>query len=547
MHALTHKFRYVSYYFFILLFVGCLTGCSGDSDGDDTEQALAPKNLQVTTDITGSDAQNPDGDGSGEVTFKATAENAVRYTIRFGDGGESVMTNGSYTMVFDDPGTNTYEVEIKAYNSANNSIRKTVSVQVLREYEIPEALLTLLTGDSQKEWRIKSEATGHLGVGPKTSLFPEFYEAQPFEKDYTSMYDDRYILKADMGFTHETNSFVYGKAVPLRNDLGSIPDAPNDDDEYVSYPLEDYSETWMYSESNGRPRIHLSGDGFFGFYVGGDHVYEILNQTENSITLKTVGWDDNGWFLIMSSDGDGGIPDDPKYTNLVFEDDFDAAGAPDDDKWTFDIGTGENGWGNSEEQFYTDRADNVVVEDGNLKITAKKENYQGSAYTSARIKTQDKFDFTYGKVEVRAKLPEGGGTWPAIWMLGANFPDVGWPACGEIDIMEYVGNSPGSIQSALHNPDSFGNTKYKKSTSISNESDAFHVYSMIWSEEQISFYLDGERFYIYRPENRNSNNWPYTKPQFLIMNVAMGGSLGGDIDPAFSSSEMVIDYVRIYQ
>jgi beta-glucanase (GH16 family) len=384
-------------------------------------------------------------------------------------------------------------------------------------------------------------------VGPKNSLFPEFYEAQPFEKENTAMYDDRHILKADLGFTHETNSFIYGKGVPLRSDLGPIPDEPNELDEYENYPLETYSETWSYSESNGKPRIHLSDDGFFGFYVGGDHVYEIVRQTETSMTLKTVGFDDNAWFVILSSEGDGEIPDDPEFKTLVFEDNFNVNGSPDENKWGYDIGRGENGWGNGEEQFYTNRPANAVIEDGNLKIIAKKENYQGAAYTSARLKTQDKFDFTYGRVEVRAKLPKGGGTWPALWMLGSNFPEVSWPACGEIDIMEYVGNEPGSIQSALHNPSSFGDTKYKKSTEITDESDSFHVYSMIWSEEQISFYLDGERFYIYRPESRNSNNWPYNKPQFLIMNVAMGGTLGGDIDPAFSESAMEIDYVRIYQ
>lgn len=531
---------------YTVLFIGFLTGCSGDSDGDDTDQALAPKNLLVTTEIKGADVENPSGDGSGEVTFKATAENAIRYTIRY-DGKESTMTNGSYTIVFEDPGTNTYDVEIKAFNSASISIKKSVSVQVLREYEIPEALLTFLTGDDKKEWRIKNETTGHLGVGPKDSRFPEFYEAQPLEKFLTSMYDDVFVLKSDLGFTHDTKSFVFGKAEPLSNDFGSIPDTPNDDDEYENYPLETYSGTWSYSESNGRPRIHMSDNGFFGFYVGGDHVFEIMNQTETTMTLKTVGFDDNGWFVILTSEGDGEIPEDPVYDNLIFEDDFKVNGEPDDSKWGYDIGRGDNGWGNAEAQYYTDRSDNVVVENDNLKIIAKKENYQGASYTSARLKSQDKFDFTYGRVEVRAKLPEGGGTWPAIWMLGSNFPDVGWPACGEIDIMEYVGNDPGSIQSALHNPDSYADTKYKKSTDITNESDAYHLYSMVWSEEQISFYLDGARFYIYRPESRNSNTWPFDKAQFLILNVAMGGTLGGDIDPTFTSSALEIDYVKIYQ
>ncbi len=534
------------FYFLSLLFVGFIVSCSGDSDGDDTDQALAPKNLQVTVEVKGAEGGNPQGDGSGEVKFSATAENATRYTITY-DGRETVMSGGSYTMIFDDPGVNTYQVEIKAYNSENVSINKSVSVDVLREFQVPEALMELLTGGNMKQWRIKSEAQGHLGVGPKVSSSPEYYSAQPFEKDYTAMYDDAYILRADMSFTHETGSFVYGKADPLRNDLGSIPEAPNADEEYENYPLDPYSGTWSYSEVNGRSRIHLSGNGFFGFYVGGDHVYEIISQTETSLSLKTVGWDDNGWFIIMSNEGGGEVPDDPEYTNLIFEDDFNSAGAPDDTIWGYDMGTGDNGWGNGEEQYYTDRADNVIVEDGLLKITAKKETFGGASYTSARLLTQDKLEFTYGKVEVRAKLPAGGGVWPAIWMLGANFSEVGWPTCGEIDIMEYVGNNPGVIQSALHNNASSGDTTFKRSTAISDETDEFHVYSMIWSEEQISFYLDGERFYVYRPENRNSNNWPYDNPQFLILNVAMGGTLGGDIDPNFSSSSMEIDYVKVYQ
>jgi len=188
-----------------------------------------------------------------------------------------------------------------------------------------------------------------------------------------------------------------------------------------------------------------------------------------------------------------------------------------------------------------------VVEDGSLKITAKAESYEGSDYTSARIKTQGLFGFTYGRVDVRAKLPEGGGTWPAIWMLGANFDTVGWPATGEIDIMEHVGNNPNVVQAAIHTPSSSGATVNIGSKTLNNVASEFHVYSVNWSEDEISFLVDDELYYTYKPETKDANTWPFNADQFIILNVAMGGNLGGDIDAAFSESVMEIDYVRVYQ
>ena len=189
----------------------------------------------------------------------------------------------------------------------------------------------------------------------------------------------------------------------------------------------------------------------------------------------------------------------------------------------------------------------MIVEDGLLKITAKKEDYEGAEYTSARLLTMDKFEFTYGRVDVRAKLPGGGGTWPAIWMLGANFQTVGWPRCGEIDIMEYVGNDPGRVQSAIHTPSSSGATVNLGSTEIQDETTEFHVYSAIWTEDEIKFLVDDVEFYTYRPDVKNEQTWPFDLDQFLILNVAMGGTLGGNIDPDFTESTMEIDYVRVYQ
>lgn len=237
-----------------------------------------------------------------------------------------------------------------------------------------------------------------------------------------------------------------------------------------------------------------------------------------------------------------------KGPQLIWSDEFDIAGTPDATKWGYDIGNGSNGWGNGEKQYYTNRSDNVKVENGVLKIIAKKESYQGFAYTSTRLLTKGKFDFTYGRVDVRAKLPTGVGTWPAIWTLGANIDTVSWPACGEIDIMEHWGHNATKVSSATHTPSCSGgcaNTSAGETT-ISDYASAFHVYSMEWTANEIKFLIDDVYKYSYKPSVYNSSTWPFYAPQFLILNVAMGGSWF-TIDPSFTESVMEVDYVRVYQ
>jgi len=228
---------------------------------------------------------------------------------------------------------------------------------------------------------------------------------------------------------------------------------------------------------------------------------------------------------------------------LVWADEFDTAGSPDTNKWTYDLGAG--GWGNGEAQYYT--RDNAVVNNGILKITAKKEVFNGSQYTSTRMLTKGKFQFTYGKVEVRAKLPKGGGTWPAIWMLGSNISTVGWPDCGEIDIMEHAGIRQGTVSSAMHTHSSHGNTQNHGDQYFDDVSTAFHVYAVEWTNEKMVFSVDGNIHYTYNPPTKNMSTWPYDAPQFLILNIAMGGSFGGNIASNFTESSMEIDYVRVYQ
>jgi len=229
--------------------------------------------------------------------------------------------------------------------------------------------------------------------------------------------------------------------------------------------------------------------------------------------------------------------------SLIWSEEFNTAGQPDPAKWGYDIGTGSGGWGNNELQYYTNRPENVTVSGGTLKIIAKKEIYSGSAYTSARMLTKDKFSFKYGKVEFSAKLPLGVGTWAAVWSLGNNFTSVGWPACGEIDFMEHVGVQQNKIFGTLHHPGHSGGNADGGTVVISNASTAFHKYTVEWTAANIKFSVDDVPFYTFP----NTGSLPFNQNFFIIMNVAMGGNFGGPVDPAFVSSAMEVDYIRVYQ
>jgi beta-glucanase (GH16 family) len=241
------------------------------------------------------------------------------------------------------------------------------------------------------------------------------------------------------------------------------------------------------------------------------------------------------------------------FTELVWSDEFSTNGAPNSAFWNYDIG--QSGWGNNEVQSYTNATQNVRVENGLLIIDAIKSN---GVWSSARLKSQGKKNFTYGRIVFRAKLPAGSGTWPALWMLGESISSAGWPACGEIDIMEHVGKNPGVVQCAIHTPSSFGNTQNVASTSVSTFNTDFHLYELRWTTSKLEFLIDNILYYTYNPAVKNASTWPFTNPQFIIMNIAMGGNLGSDpqyetnglkngIDPALTQARMEIDYVRVYQ
>lgn len=232
---------------------------------------------------------------------------------------------------------------------------------------------------------------------------------------------------------------------------------------------------------------------------------------------------------------------------LVFADEFDTAGPLDPARWGYELGYIRN----SEKQFYTSRPENVRSEGGNLVIEGRKEAYQGYGYTSASINTQGKFEFTYGRVEVRAKLPAGTGAWPAIWMLGTNRAQVGWPTCGEIDVMENVGFDPlrihGSVHTAAYNH-TIG-TQKTATVTIADPSQDFHVYAMEWFADHLDVFVDGQKYFSFKNEGTGARAWPFDKPQYLLVNLAIGGSWGGQkgIDDTRFPQRYLVDYVRIYQ
>jgi len=237
---------------------------------------------------------------------------------------------------------------------------------------------------------------------------------------------------------------------------------------------------------------------------------------------------------------------------LVWSDEFEVDGLPDSTRWSYAVGG--HGWGNQELQYYTEaRSENARVEDGHLLLTAVEEAYQGNGFTSARLTTSGKAAWQHGRFEVRAKLPGARGTWPAIWMMpdGWDFDQGGWPDVGEIDIMEHVGTAVGTVHASAHSRDYQWQRGTQKTGTISvpDATDAFHTYALEWSAEAIRAFVDGEMYFEYVNEGEGPGTWPYDKPFYLILNVAVGGAWGGQqgIDTAAFPQTMAVDYVRVYQ
>ncbi|MCW3090900.1 MAG: licheninase [Ferruginibacter sp.] len=239
-----------------------------------------------------------------------------------------------------------------------------------------------------------------------------------------------------------------------------------------------------------------------------------------------------------------------KERKLVWHDEFDYSGLPDSSKWSYEVG-GE-GWGNNELQYYT-KADtgNARVNGGKLIITAKQKSMGKNQYSSARMVSKNKNGWQYGKIEISAKLPKGRGTWPAIWMLAENCDTLGWPACGEIDIMEHVGYNKDSVFGTVHTG-AFNHTigtQKGKGIFIKDPYTTFHKYAIDWTHAKIDFLLDDKVYFSFVNQRKTINEWPFNAPFYLLMNIAVGGGWGGQkgINDAVFPATMEIEYVRVYQ
>ena len=254
---------------------------------------------------------------------------------------------------------------------------------------------------------------------------------------------------------------------------------------------------------------------------------------------------------LLLSFANCGIVAQAQNWTLVWSDEFSQpdGSAPDATKWGYDVGG--TGWGNNELEYYTSRTNNARVEGGQLVIEARQERYSGKNYTSARLLTKGKWSWTYGRIEARIKIPRGQGLWPALWMLGANVDSVGWPTCGEIDIIENVGREPGTVHGTLHGPG------YSGSDGIGGPfvlpggaafADDFHVFAVQWETNRIRWSVDNQPYFSVTPTSLPAGtHWVFAAPQFLLLNVAVGGSWPGKPDgTTIFPQRMLVDYVRIY-
>ena len=520
-----------------------------------------PENLQVAAEIYGVSPTNPNGDGSGLVKFTATADNAISYKYVFSDGTSQNAPSGIFEKRFTQTGLNTYTVTIIASSKGGISTNTTLEISVLSNFTDAEAIQFLSGGTATgKKWYWAADEVGHLGVGPNNTdpeknYYGDYYQAGPFEKAGSP--DSSCLYENEMTFSLESGQLKFllnnGGKTFFNTAYESVGGGTAGYDFCYGYDAGGVktitlgpSESLVMANPNHLTQtrgtmLNISDGGFMGYYIG-QSSYEIMSITANRMVVRAIQGNNPAlaWYHTFTTTKPTQTAAED-FTNLIWSDDFNTDGAPDATKWGYDLGAG--GWGNNELQNYTSSSSNVIVSGGTLKITAKAQALGTANYTSARLKSENKFEFTYGKIEFRAKMPTGGGTWPALWALGQNYATNTWPACGEIDVMEHRGNTPNVIHGTLHYPGVSPGAGNTNSTSIQNASTEFHIYKAIWSSSSIQFFVDDVMYHSFA----NTSATPFNSDFFLIMNVAMGGTFGGAIDPAFVQSTMEVDYVKVYQ
>lgn len=695
------------YWMVFLLATALFLGCQEDEPI--LEAIVPPTNIALNAVVA--------SDQSGNVTVSPTGENALTYHIITTPGADPIVVRQGASATFRFTRSGQYEapVTLVAFGPGGVTSSLTEILDMDVRLFIDDETLRLLAGDGSKRWVWNRTVGGHFGVGPLTNNFPEFFSASPnalnaclYDDVLEFSYDDQdnYSYALDPGADNlsfvnwtEVNRF-FPDATPQQfaDECRDITDQA------------DFQTPFVIIDNADGSRTLDVGSSFLSYWAVIPGQYEILELTENRLALRGISQPFNGdaplaWYSVFVPEDEagssGGETLQSVFNTLVWSDEFDVPGAPNPANWTYDLGTGDNGWGNQELQSYTDSPDNVVVADDLLRITARAtgtsgaaiyyfdelalldaggnpqqsvqdfegtpptfESFEGAstqvvpnpdvsgentsgtvaeftknvgaatfagslfnlaapldltvntalgikawspktgatvrlkiedsadatkffevdvqttvanawetlvfdlaaapaftydrmviffdfgvvggsgtAFTSARIKTQGLQEFTYGRVAARAKLPTGGGTWPAIWMLGGDFETNPWPAAGEMDIMEHVGNQQDVIFGSTHDPNNFGGNARTGSTIVPGVSESFKVYEMEWTANEIKFAVDGQVYFTVP----NNGSLPFNKDFFFIINVAMGGTFGGNVDPNFEQSTLEVDYIRMYQ
>lgn len=545
------EFKKYLFYTLLVLAFAC------QEDDNEFGAVTAPTDLTVTVDIA--------PDNSGNVAVNASAAGALYYHVYFLSGADPVVISDGETANFRyvQSGTYTQEISVVAFGAGGVSTSTAVVVDLTVILQVDPVLLENLAGapGEGKTWIWDSSNAGHFGVGAVSETFPNFFSAGANQLN-PCLYDDLLTFEHDgqgnYRYTIETQAATFINWAEIRRFFPDITPVQfedqclNIDDQIL------IDTAFVIVEDPEAGKTFLTVEESTLSYWSGAMEYEIVELTEDKLVVRGIQipfdppGEDLAWYHTFVPADDGGPALCSAFTGatgsgsndvLVWAEEFDEPGAPCSDTWSYNLGNGDNGWGNGESQYYTDRPENVIVENGNLVITARAEEFEGFDYTSARLITFQNFDFEYGRVEARAKLPTGGGTWPAIWLLGSDFQTETWPACGEMDIMEHVGNLQDRIFSSLHYPGNSGGNAVSQDINVPGVSDTFHTYGLNWTPDIIEFSVDGEVYHTIP----NNSNLPFDNEFFIIVNVAMGGSFGGNIDPAFESSSMEIDYIRVYQ
>ena len=281
----------------LLLVLGFTSSCTQEEY--EFGALTSPSDITIVAELAGKTTAKPNGDGSGKVNFTATGKNVLTYKFVFSDSQSLTSSNGKASFTYETLGTNKFVVTLVAYGAGGVATTKTVEVEVFVAYTPPAELVTMLTANNTRTWKIKSTAVGHLGVGPADGFTPIWYAAAPNDKADWECYDDRFIFKSNGDFKHITNGKTFGKLSAMAADLGGDQGLSPDGNGESIYTLANYTEKWSLSAPGGQETLALTGIGYHGFYVGGNHRYSILSRSANEMSLRTIGADGLAWYVIL--------------------------------------------------------------------------------------------------------------------------------------------------------------------------------------------------------------------------------------------------------